>query len=160
VTSDDEVVLVGPKAGGNTQELGRYIAELQRISFPKAKIREATANMWAELTSRGIILYGSPTSNPLVADILKRNGWRVSREEIFVADKHFWGPDLILIACRANPADGYRGVLLYTAARDEDLVGVNGVFHGPTDWVVAKRMIDGKFETIAKGNFQAGRMNQ
>lgn len=43
---------------------------------------------------------------------------------------------------------------MYTAARDEDLVGVNSVFHGPTDWVVAKRMIDGKFETIAKGNFQ------
>jgi len=155
VMSDDDIVLVGPKAGSNTQALGRYIIDFQKAAFPSAPIREATASLWAGLTGRGVILYGSPTSNLLVDDILKRNGWRVSSEEIFVADKHFLGPDLILIACQPNPGDGYRGVLLYTSARDEDLVGVNSVFHGPTDWVVAKRMMDGKFETIAKGNFQA-----
>jgi hypothetical protein len=156
VMNDDDIVLVGPKAGSNTKALGRYIAELQKTAFPSAKIREATASMWAELTGHEVVLYGSPTSNLLVDDLLKRNGWRVSPEEIFVADKHFVGPSLILIACRPNPGDGYRGVLLYTAARDEDLVGVNGVFHGPTDWVVARRRIDGKFETIAKGSFPAG----
>jgi hypothetical protein len=42
---------------------------------------------------------------------------------------------------------------VYAAASLELLDGINGVFHGPTDWVVARRGPGGKFEAVARGDF-------
>jgi hypothetical protein len=85
-----------------------------------------------------------------LAALLSQGGWTVDASGITVAGKRFDGAGLVLIACRPNPRDPNLGVLLYTAARDDDLVEVNSVFHGPTDWVVARRE-GGRFTTVGQG---------
>jgi hypothetical protein len=37
-----------------------------------------------------------------------------------------------------NPQNQSKGVVIYTAPQARDIMGINGGFHGPTDYVVAK----------------------
>jgi hypothetical protein len=50
--------------------------------------------------------------------------------------------------------DPTRGILVYTAGDDANLVGINGVMHGQTDWVVARKGADGTFKAIEAGTFR------
>jgi hypothetical protein len=89
-----------------------------------------------------------------VAALLADSRWSVEPGAISVAGRRFEGAHLVLIATRPHPADRTSAALVYTAASDEDLVGVNGTFHGPTDWVVARKIGDQKFEIEAQGDFE------
>jgi len=55
-----------------------------------------------------------------------------------VADKVYQGTDLRFISAWPNPQNPKRGILIYTAQQAGDIVGINSVFHGPTDYVVAR----------------------
>src|SRR5262249_1421546 len=77
--------------------------------------------------------------------------FRYADGDVDVDGRHFTGSHLRVIAAVRNPADPSRAALLYTAAHLPDLVDINGVFHGPTEWVVA----DGR-QTLASGAFLAG----
>jgi C-terminal processing protease CtpA/Prc len=54
-----------------------------------------------------------------------------------------------VICAIKSPVDLERRALIYMAARPEDLVEINNVFHGPTEWVVA----DGA-KSLASGNYE------
>jgi len=141
--------LVAP-AQAVAPRLWTYVASVRARFFASAPFQEAKA---AALPPTSLVLYGSPTSNPLVAAVLAQAGWRVEAERVVVGEHVFEGPGLVLIACRPHPDDPAEGVLVYTSARDDDLVDVNGVFHGPTDWVVARRLGRGKHEVLGQGSF-------
>jgi len=51
-------------------------------------------------------------------------------------------------------------VAVYAAAELDTIVGANGVFHGPTDWVVTRREKSGRFTTLASGDFPKGLANR
>ena len=61
----------------------------------------------------------------------------------------------VLIACRTLPGSVNRGLVIYASLRDEDVVGINSVFHGPNDWVIARR-VGKKFEVVKTGDFPKG----
>ncbi len=148
------VALVPPKRGSLTKGLLQYVSALRKTALPDALLVEDTIP-WGDLAGKDVVLYGSPWSNQLLDDLLRRAGWRVTPEGVRLGWDRFDGSDLVLIACRANPADPAHGAVVYTAARDETLVGVNAVVHGPTDWVVARRLPDGSFEKVAEGSFSS-----
>lgn len=150
------LVFVTPQMSGETKPLNEYIGLVKRKFAPKAQSIDCMGKTWAGLSQGHVVLYGTPESNPLLKDLFSRHGLSVAHDGVSVGDKRIEGANLVLIASRAHPNDPYRGVVAYAASRDADLVGVNGVFHGPTDWLVARRLADGKFETVAQGNFEPG----
>jgi len=134
--------------------LATYAGAVRAKLMPKVAQVEGTASTWKQLAGQAVIAVGSPTSNPVVAHILDDGGWKVSASEVSVAGKKLTGEHLVLIAARARTDDATLPLLVYAAADNADLVGVNGgVFHGPTDWVVAHRLAPGKYEIVAKGDF-------
>jgi hypothetical protein len=148
---DPALVEPSPKS---TPALAAYIAEVRKVIYPSARSLPGEAR---ELAPGAQVLYGSPTSSPLVAALLRDSGWTVDDGGVSVAGRRFDGPRLVLIACRPHPRDAGHPVLVYTAARDEDIVNANAVFHGPDDWVVARRDASGRFSIVAKGDFPRAR---
>jgi hypothetical protein len=147
-----DVTLVAPSSDV-APSLSAYVSQVRRRFFPTAPLEEVKTGATPSLKPTGLVLYGSPTSNPLIGKIMEASGWRVSSDEVAVGGQVFRGKHLILIACRAQSDDPTRGVVVYTAANDDDLLKVNRVFHGPTDWVVARRLASGEFEVVATGDF-------
>jgi len=130
-----------------------YIGEVRKQIFPSA----GSLPGGGELELRAQVVYGSPASSRLIAALVSDAGWRVDAAGISVAGRRFDGAGLVLIACRPHPRDPTLPILLYAAARDDDIVNVNAVFHGPDDWVVARRGADGRFTIVAKGDFPRSR---
>jgi hypothetical protein len=48
------------------------------------------------------------------------------------------GSDLRFISAWPHPQNPNLGMVIYTAQQAKDVVGINGVYHGPTDYLVAQ----------------------
>ncbi len=113
----------------------------------------------ADLAGKSLILYGTPQANSLVRDYVAKFGWKIGPDEVDLGNGLvFKGERLVVVACKPDPANKKAPVLIYTAQRDEDLPGVNGLFHGPTEWIVAERVSKGdersSFKEIASGDWK------
>ncbi len=53
-------------------------------------------------------------------------------------DKSYEGTDLEFISALPNPQNTKRPLIVYTAQNAEDLLKINEIFHGPTDYILAK----------------------
>ncbi|HEU5058773.1 MAG TPA: DUF4932 domain-containing protein [Kofleriaceae bacterium] len=148
---DPALVEPGPAA---SPALVEYLGEVKKVIYPSARSLPGDAR---ELAPGAQVLYGSPASSPLVTSLVVDSGWSIDGSGISVAGRRFDGAGLVLIACRPHPRDGKLPVLLYTAARDDDIVNANAIFHGPDDWVVARRGADGRFTVVARGDFPRDR---
>jgi virulence-associated protein VapD len=153
----DRMVLVAPAVlpsdpGGRAAS--DYVGQVHRMFFAKHQValRPVDQVTVAE-QAQAMVLYGTPASNPLLAGLLQGFGGRVDPQAITLGQRRFDGPHLALIACHPHPKDPSRPVLVYAAADSLDLVGINNLFHGGTDWVVARRVGDGTFQEVAKGDF-------
>ncbi len=112
--------------------------------LPGVPLRAATAADRFETAPPGHLrLYGSPASSPLIADLVRRAGWSISDGAIALGSRRFTGPGLVLIACWPRPGDPNHGVLVSTAARDADVVGINGM-RAPGDFGLGRRPQDGR----------------
>ncbi len=148
---DPALVEPSPQA---SKALATHLAEVKKVIYPSSAWLPGGAS---ELAPAAQVLYGSPASTPLVAALVRDSGWTVDDSGISVAGRRFAGAGLVLIACRPHPRDRHLPVLVYTAARDDDIVNANAIFHGPDDWVVARRGRDGRFTIVAKGDFPRAR---
>jgi hypothetical protein len=113
----------------------------------------AKASAVPALPPGGLVAYGSPQSNPWVARIAELGRWKIQPDGIALGGRWFAGEHLVLIACWPHPEDPKAALAVYAGASDEDVVGVNSVFHGPEDWLVARK-VGQDFEVVAKGNFE------
>ena len=137
-----DATFVVPAADG---PLARYVRAVHDRLF-------AGAPLASELPAHGhAIAYGTPASPPIAATAA-RAGWRISSDGIELGSQRFSGSGLVLVACWPRDGDPQHGVVVYAAGDEADLVGINSVRHGSTDWLVARRTGNG-FEPIASGNF-------
>ena len=95
------------------------------------------------------IHYGTP-SDPLLVARLEQFGVALDPTGVTVEGHRFEAARPRLILARPHPEDPALPVLVYAAWEHADVAGINQLFHGPTDWVVA----DGD-TVVAKGNFAA-----
>jgi hypothetical protein len=132
-----------------------FVRQIHESIFARRGVELCAADEVGEedLSTRSLILYGTPRSNPVLARMLKGFGWRVAVDGIRLGGRRFDGRGLALIACQPHPRDEKKAVTVYAAGRDEDLVNLNSLFHGPTDWIVARHVGGGRFVEVASGDF-------
>jgi hypothetical protein len=130
-----------------------YAMKVRDKFMPTAAMRAAAPSDRFEAAPAGQLrLYGSPATNPLVAELAKRAGWAIADGAIALGHKRFTGPNLVLIACWPRPGDPKHGVVAYTAAHDADVVGINSLMAGGTDWVIGRK-VGNDFQAVDHGNF-------
>ena len=112
---------------------GRFYKDSQIITDKEA-IRK-------NLSRNSLILFGT----------LEGNLWLKKHSEIFpfiikpnqiIADSTYIGTNLRFMTAWPHPDNSKRGIQIYTAQKAEDIININRVMHGPTDFVIAQeRMV-------------------
>ena len=133
---------------GEDPELAEYTLDVQRRFFPDARVLAASAALEADLSGVNLIVYGSARDNAWIAEHAAAlpAAWEDGALEL--DGRRFEGEHLRAILAVRNPADPDRRALVYTAAAPADVVGINALFHGPTEWVIA----DGG-QVLASGSY-------
>ncbi len=103
---------------------------------------------WSSDTPVAEVHYGSPMSSPALAAWLEELEITIDETGVLVDGQRFDVERPRLIITRPHPDDVEVPIVLYAASVDEDIEGINGLFHGPTDWLVASGD-----EVIASGDF-------
>jgi hypothetical protein len=101
-----------------------------------------------DLSKYAVIMYGTPEGNLLLAKYIGGLPVTIEKEKI-LADKVYEGENLRFITAWPNPHNSKRGFLIYSAQRAEDIPGINSVFHGPTDYVIAQEL-----EVLHSGDYK------
>ncbi|MGN6105353.1 MAG: DUF4932 domain-containing protein [Kofleriaceae bacterium] len=131
----------------------RHVRANRDRMFAGAPLHTASEHSFTQTAGRGLVAYGTPASNPVIAAVAGRAKWTITDRGITLGKRTFAGEHLVLIACWFRSDDPTRGVVVYAAARDRDLLGIHDLPHGSTDWAVARRIGDGRFELVASGDF-------
>ena len=143
-----ESVWVAP----NDPELAKHVTAIQQKFYSARKLVTGDATTLETTKGRGLVAWGTAAGNPVVAAVIAKAGWKITAGGIELGAKTFTGPGLVLIGTRTRPDDPVRGIVVYTAAKDADLIGAFGVRHGFHDWQVMRRVGTG-FEIVATGDF-------
>lgn len=146
----------GPDAGPGADRARAYIAKVHdKFMAPKGVSLQDENGLTADQRmGKALLVYGTPDTSPLVADCLAAAGITLREDGIDLCGREIPGKDLVLLAALPGLEDQDLPVLVYAARTLDGLPGINGVYHGPTGWVVASRNATGAMEAVATGNFQ------
>ncbi|MHC4120956.1 MAG: hypothetical protein ACYSWO_25990 [Planctomycetota bacterium] len=100
-----------------------------------------------ELSRYSIVAYGTIEGNLFIARHIAEMPIEIKSDRI-IAERVYEGTDLRLISAWPNPNNPERGMVFYTAQQPQDVVGINSIFHGPTDYVIARGT-----EALASANY-------
>ena len=146
------LAILAPQGG----ELATYVTEIRKMLKADGPMLGHAEVDWPKLSGRPVLLYGTPSTSPVVAEFLAAAAIEVSADKIVIDGRAFPGTDLVVIACRPHPGDPSQGAVIYAAHDETALIGVNSLRHGPTDWVVGRR--SGKqIGAVASGHFEKSR---
>jgi hypothetical protein len=133
--------------------LATYASGIRDKLFAKSPLVAPSATTLTEHPGKNLVAYGTAASNAVVEHTLAQARITVGPDAITLGTKRFTGPGLVLIFTRYRVDEPSKGVAVYTALADADLVGINhGVVHGDRDWVVARRVAR-RYEVVETGDF-------
>lgn len=121
-------------------EISSYAIKVRDKFFPNAEIINDTEAIKRDLGDYVVIAYGTLEGNAWLRNHKDSFPFKVE-PHIIVADKEYEDSGLVMISAVPNPQNFENPLLIYTAQEANDIVNINNVFHGPTDYVIAK---DGK----------------
>ncbi len=132
-----------------------FVKSIHQQFFAAKGVKLVTATEADEkkLHDKPLVLYGSPKSNALLKDMLKKCGIKLLRNKITIGERVFKGKGLVLITCYPNPYNPKVPILIYASADDENVLNLNDFFHGPTDYLVGRWTKTRKPETLHQGNY-------
>ncbi|MCM1991256.1 DUF4932 domain-containing protein [Oceanirhabdus seepicola] len=90
-----------------------------------------------DLSEENIVVYGTVEGNLWLEKYSDDFPFKIEEDKI-TADKVYEGGNLRFITCMPNPFNQNNGMVIYTAQKGEDVININSVFHGPTDYIIAK----------------------
>jgi hypothetical protein len=114
-----------------------FVRQIQRRFFPQAPVITDAEAIKRDLSGNSLIIYGTMNGNLWLKENAAKFPFTIEANRI-VADKVYEGTDLRFISAWPNPRNPKRGILIYTAQQAKDIAGINSVFHGPTDYVIAR----------------------
>lgn len=134
------VVLVVPthETDQTAQEkVQAYVKDTRDHVFKDYPILTDDEALKQDLSTKAVVAYGTMTGNSWLASLAADLPFKIESERI-IADKEYAGDHLRFITAWPNPKNPEKGMLIYTAQQAADVVGINSVSHGPTDFVIAK----------------------
>ncbi|MDD4051342.1 MAG: DUF4932 domain-containing protein [candidate division Zixibacteria bacterium] len=149
--SGEEKVLIVPTAETDTiaqRKIHAYVAGVRDLFYGDSPILPDSIALTQDLCDKVIIVYGTVSGNRWLARYAELLPFTV-RGDTIVADSVYAGDNLRFISCWRNPANPAKGVMIYTATRAAYVNDINSVFHGPTDFVVARGS-----DVIVSGGYQ------
>ncbi|NIM16487.1 MAG: DUF4932 domain-containing protein [Candidatus Aminicenantes bacterium] len=141
VLDKESVVLIIPTNERNKDiqdNIHTYVKKIHKMFYKGCPILTDKQALNKDLANNSIILYGTISGNLLSAKYIKGLPVRIKADRI-TAKETYRGNHLRFITCWPNPKNPYKGMLIYTAQKAEDIIGINSVFHGPTDYVIADK---------------------
>ena len=90
-----------------------------------------------DLSNNTVIAFGTPKGNLFIAEHIAGMPIQIESDRI-IAEKVYEGTHLRFISAWPNPRNPEKGMVFYTAQCPEDVPYINSVFHGPTDYVIAR----------------------
>ena len=151
-TDKKNVVLIFPshEADENMNEnIQKYVKAVRDNFFPESKIFTDEEALAEDLSEKNILAYGTLQGNSWLSKYSDNFPFAVMTNEI-IADKRYPGNDLKFISALPNPENPDNALVVYTAQRAEDILNINNVFHGPTDYILFRDEED----IITEGNYQ------
>ena len=149
--SGGEKVLIVPTAEADTvaqRKIQAYVAGVRDMFYSDSPILPDSDALAQDLSNKVIIVYGTIRGNKWLAKHAELLPFAL-RGDTIVADAVYTGDNLRFISCWRNPANPAKGVVIYTATRAAYVNDINSVFHGPTDYVVARGS-----EVFVSGSYQ------
>ena len=128
-------------------EIHKYVMKIYERLFTGCLVLTDAEALSRDLSKNSLIIYGTFRGNLWLAQHLNEFPLRIEPDKI-VTDSVYYGTELRFITAWPNPQNRQKGVVIYTAQRPEDIVGINGVFHGGTDYVIARGT-----EILREGNY-------
>lgn len=123
-----------------------FLRERFKIEVPKVSDIEA---LKMDLKERVLLIYGTPNSNMVLEKLMKEFPFTVTKNGIKLGEKFYAGEDLRFITVYINPMNKTLPILIYTATRDEGILGINSLFHGPTDYILYRgrdKVVEGYYK--------------
>lgn len=125
-------VIVGTDAG-----VADYARRIRRQFLAEAQFLTGAEALEVDLSGTSLLVYGTPADNVWLAQYADRLPVRFGDGELHLQDRSFRGSHLRGIFAIRNPEDTSRRAVVYTAPKSSDIVDINDLYHGPTEWVVA-----------------------
>lgn len=147
----DDVVLVVPtneKDKTVQEKIHEYVRMIKDMFYKDNPLLTDAEALKRDLSKHAVVIYGTSEGNLLLEKYMKELPVSIGHDKI-VADKTYEGENLRFITAWPNPSNPMRGILIYTAQKAEDIPGINSIFHGPTDYVIAREL-----EVLASGNYK------
>ncbi len=119
------------------KKIGDQIKSLKKQFWSDAEIVEDIEALERDFSDYTIIAYGTMEGNLWLNKYKESFPFEIEQDKI-KADKAYEGTNLVFITAMPNPQNFKNPLIVYTAQRDEDILGINEVFHGPTDYTIAK----------------------
>ena len=136
----NSVILVIPTNESDLEiqkKIHDFVGQYQQRFFPQSPIITDAEATKRDLSGNALIFFGTMNGNLWLKENASKFPFKIEKSRI-VADKDYEGTDLRFISAWLNPQNSKRGILIYTAQQAKDIVKINSVFHGPTDYVIAR----------------------
>ena len=140
VTDRTSAILVVPTHESDKriqEKIHAFVENIQKRFYKDTPILTDKQALKKDLSKNTIIAYGTPKGNLFIARHITGMPIQIKSDRI-VAGKVYKGTSLRFISAWPNPWNPEKGMVFYTAQRPEDVLNINSVFHGPTDYVIAK----------------------
>jgi hypothetical protein len=119
------------------EKIHSFVGNMQKRFYKGRPILTDKEALQKDLSKNTVVAYGTPKGNLFIAKYIAGIPVRIESDRI-VADKVYEGTDLRFITAWPNPRNPEKGMVFYTAQKAESILRINSVFHGPTDYVIAK----------------------
>ena len=130
------VVPGGEKDADAQKKIVKCAENVKKAFMKKAKILKDADALKLDASKYSFVAYGTPEGNSFIKKHMEAIPVKFGSNEIELKEKHS-GKNLRFITCWPNPANTEKAVVIYTALNAADVVNINNIFHGPTDYVAA-----------------------
>lgn len=119
------------------KKLHEYVKGIHKRFYKTAPLITDQDALKKDLSAHTVVVYGTPNGNLWLKKHIKNIPVSIEPNRI-VVNKPYSGHSLRLITAWPNPENRKRALVIYTAQRTEDVININSVFHGPTDYLIAR----------------------
>ena len=135
----NSVILIIPTKENDPEiqfDINDFVHQYQKRFYPQSQVITDANALKRNLSQNSLIIFGTMNGNLWLRENASKFPFKIEADRI-VADKVYAGTDLRFITAWPHPQNPDRGILIYTAQKAYDVININTVYHGPTDYVVA-----------------------